>query len=148
MNLRLLDKSNYLKGLLVLLRRDRIIDAREREFLLEVGKILDFDRRFCEATIDELLRNSHVTREPVIFNDCRIGECFIRDALRLAMVDGRLHSTELRWLRAVARANNRSNQWLNSIIRGLKKDGKSQNLSAPLEIQRYLESGAENLPLS
>lgn len=144
MNLRLLDKSNYLKGLLVLLRRDRIIDARERELLLRVGKMLDFDRRFCEATIDELLENSYVTREPVIFDDRRIGECFIRDALRLALVDGCLHPTELRWLRAVARANDRSNQWLDSIIRGLEKKEICKDLSAPLEIQRYLESGAEN----
>jgi hypothetical protein len=37
-------KIDYYRGLLVLSRRDRIIDDREREFLVRIGGILDFDR--------------------------------------------------------------------------------------------------------
>jgi hypothetical protein len=138
MDLSLLNKSNYYKGLLVLLRRDRIIDARERDLLLQMGEILDFDRRFCEATIDSLLSNTHITRKPVIFSDERIKECFFRDALRLALVDGYLHPMELCWLRTVAHANNQSDQWLDAIIwESAGKTGASDH-STPFEIQRYL----------
>jgi hypothetical protein len=61
MKLPLIIRSHYYKGLLVLLRRDRIIDARERDIMLQIGEVLDFDRRFCEATIDNLLSNRNPT---------------------------------------------------------------------------------------
>jgi hypothetical protein len=138
MHLSLLNRSNYYKGLLVLLRRDRIIDARERDLLLQMGEILDFDRRFCEATIDGLLSNAHITREPVIFSDERIKECFFRDALRLALVDGYLHPMELCWLRTVAHANNQSDQWLDAMIRDSEEKTEAWNHSTPFEIQPYL----------
>lgn len=144
--LSLLNRSNYYKGLLVLVRRDRIIDAREKSLLLQVGKVLDFDKRFCEATIDDLLSNAHITREPVIFSDERIRECFFRDALRLALVDGFLHPIELRWLRSVAHANNRSDQWLDDIIREYQEKAGTLDSSTPFEIQRYLQ-GVNCLPI-
>jgi hypothetical protein len=138
MNLSLLNKSNYYRGLLVLLRRDRFVDAREKDLLLQMGEIFDFDRRFCEATIDALLSNTHITREPVIFSDERIKECFFRDALRLALVDGYLHPMELCWLRTVAHANNQSDQWLDVIIRESEERIGALDHSTPFEIQRYL----------
>jgi hypothetical protein len=138
MKLSLLDRGNYYKGLLVLLRRDRIIDVREKELMLQVGKILDFDKRFCEAAIDDLLSNAHITREPVIFSDERIKECFFRDAVRLALVDECLHPLELSWLRTVAHANSLSDQWFDDIIQEFKEKDGEQTQSAPFEIQRYL----------
>jgi hypothetical protein len=138
MKLSLLTKSNYYKGLLVLLRRDRNIDAREKELMLQIGKIFDFDKRFCEAAIDDLLSNAYITREPVIFSDERIKECFFRDAVRLALVDECLHPMELSWLRTVAHANNKSDQWFDDIIREFKEKGGAENQSTPFEIQKYL----------
>lgn len=139
MNLTLLDRSNYYKGLLVLLRRDRSVDSRESHLMLQIGAILDFDRRFCESTINDLLSNRHITREPLIFSDERIRECFFRDALRLALVDGHLHLRELSWLRTVAHANNQSNQWLDALIRESKEFLAMSDQSTPFEIQRYLQ---------
>jgi hypothetical protein len=139
MTLSLLNRSNYYKGLLVLSRRDRIVDTREKDLLLQIGGILGFDRRFCEATIDELLLNTHLTREPVIFSDEHLRECFFRDALRVALVDGFLHPIELRWLRSVAHANNRSDQWLDDIIREYQEKAGTLDSSTPFEIQRYLQ---------
>jgi hypothetical protein len=138
MTMSLLDRSNYYKGLLVLMRRDRIIDARERELMLQLGETLDFDMRFCEAAIDDLLTNANISREPIIFSDELVRECFFNDALRLAFVDNSLHPTELRWLRTMARANNRSEQWLDAIILEFERTKGSQDQSAPFEIQRYL----------
>jgi hypothetical protein len=100
-------KSRYYKGLLVLLRRDRIVHSREKDLMLKIGEILGFDKRFCEATIDELLSNANITREPIFFPDEIVKECFFRDAVRLALVDGNFHPTELRWLRTVAHLRKR-----------------------------------------
>lgn len=128
--------SHYYKGLLVLLRRDRIVDNREKELMLQIGEILGFDKRFCEATIDELLSNTNITRDPVYFSDGTIKECFFRDAVRLALIDGNLHPSELRWLRRVAHVNGLTDQWLDTIIQEIQKNPEQNN--APFEIQQHL----------
>jgi len=135
MKLPLAEKSEYYKGLLVLSRRDRIIDDRERDFLIRVGERLDYDRRFCEATVDELLTNAHISRIPVVFSSDVIKECFFRDALRVALMDGCIHPAELRWLQQTAQANGKSNQWLDSLIREFSEKPELRDPNLPLEIQ-------------
>jgi len=137
MKLTLNVKSDYFKGLLVLSRRDRVIDDRERDFLIRVGEILDFDRRFCETTIDELLSNVNITRDPIVFSEEAIKECFFRDALRVAFSDGYFHPTELRWLRTMAHANGKSDDWLDAIVQEFSGTYDTRNLWAPLEIQKH-----------
>ena len=112
MKLALRDRSNYYKGLLILMGRDRIIDPREREHLLEAGRILGFERRFCEAAIGDLLRNKYLAQDPVTFSKRRIAECFIRDGILLSLIDSKVHPHELAWLRSFARANNIAEEWL------------------------------------
>ena len=130
-------KSQYYKALLVLLRRDRIVHDRERDLMLQMGVILGFDKRFCEATIDQLLSNANITRDPVSFPDKIIKECFFRDAVRLALIDGNLHPSELRWLRRVAQVNGLTDQWLDGVIEEIQEKNPAQN-NAPFEIQKHL----------
>jgi hypothetical protein len=137
MKLPLSVKSDYFKGLLVLSRRDRVIDNRERDFLIRVGEVLDFDRRFCETTIDELLSNVNITRNPIVFADEDIKESFFRDALRIAFSDGYVHATEFRWLRTMAHANGKSDEWLDAIVREFSETHDTQNLWVQLEIQKH-----------
>ena len=130
-------KSHYYKGLLVLLRRDRVIDDRERDLMLQIGEILGFDRRFCEAAIDELMSNTNITRDPVVFSDETIKACFLRDAVRLALIDGELHPSELRWLRVVAHVNGLTDPWLDDVIKQIREKNPAQD-DAPFEIQQHL----------
>jgi hypothetical protein len=138
MALSLLERSNYYRGLLVLSGKDRIIDPRERQLMLEIGKLLDFERRFCEAAIDDLLVNTHIKKEPVLFSNPSIAECFFRDAVRLALIDGDLNPRELRWLRRVAQANGRTDRWLDTIIRDRREEIESRGQPVTLDIQQYL----------
>jgi hypothetical protein len=138
MTLPLKDKSDYFKGLLVLSRRDRVINDEERNLLIEIGGVLDFDKRFCEATIDDLLGNTNISRDPIIFPDENLKECFLRDALRLALSDGDLHPAEYRWLRKTAHANGWSKQRLDKIIRELQRKGIEKARSASFAIQKLL----------
>ncbi len=133
MKLPLVAKSNYYKGLFVISRRDGVVNPLERELLIKIGEMLDFDRRFCEATINDLLSNPHISRSPIVFQDDMATNCFFHDAVRLANVDGCIHPLELRWLQEAAHANGRSDQWLNRIIQEFPSDP-----SAPLEIQKYI----------
>jgi hypothetical protein len=122
----------------VLSKRDRIIDTRERNLLLQIGDIFDFDRRFCNSTIDDLLSNVHISRKPVIFSDDTILECFFRDALRVALVDGNFHPLESHWLRRVAHSNGRTDRWFNAIIQEFQENKYAQYHNAPFKIQQHL----------
>jgi hypothetical protein len=117
MSVSLADKGNYYRGLLILARRDREIDPRERELAIQLGMMLDFDRRFCEAAIDDALKNRHLSEEPIKFSDRETAERFLRDGIRLALVDDEITSREYTWLRVIAGANGISNAWLGKEIK-------------------------------
>jgi hypothetical protein len=136
-----LEKSNYYRGLLVLVGKDRMIDQTERDLMIQVGRTLDFDPRFCESAIDDLLRNRYLTDEPIIFSVRHAAECFLRDAIRVAIVDSALHPQELKWLRVIARSNGLPQKWLNAEIAHLQELKASNSLPDSFEIQRYLEPG-------
>ncbi len=138
----LLERSKYYKGLLVLMGRDRIIDPRERELMILIGGILDFDSRFCEAAIDDLLRNKYITDQPVIFSDREMLRCFLHDAVRLALVDGEIHPQELSWLRAIVRANGLTDEYLEAEIHDSELGWDSHNRLGSLAIRKYLASEA------
>jgi hypothetical protein len=126
----LLDRGNYYRGLLVLIRRDRIVDPGERELMIQFGQALDFDRRFCEAAIDDLLKNNYIRDEPMTFSDKGTAETFLRDGVLMAYVDGEIHSKELTWLKAVADANGLDDEWVNAEIKNLQKKEQPGQSSA------------------
>jgi hypothetical protein len=119
MQLTLEEKSKYYRGLLIISRRDRVIDSKERHLLLHIGECFGFDKRFCETTINELLINPHISREPIVLSDESTRESFFRDAIRIACSDGTFHPIELSWLRKTAQANGWTNQRLENIIQGI-----------------------------
>jgi hypothetical protein len=120
MKIPLPERGNYYRGLLVLIRKDRSISVRERELVIRFGEVLDFDKRFCESAVNDLLDNKHIRNEPVTFSNMAIAECFVRDALLLASIDGEFHPKEMDWLKAVAQANGLEHEWLSNEIRRLQ----------------------------
>ena len=116
MKLSRLDRSKYFRGLLVLVRKDQVIHRRERDLILRIGKLLDFDQRFCAAALDDLLKNRSITDEPVVFSKQEIAECFLTDATELACADDEIHPHELACLRSIAQANGFANAWLDAYV--------------------------------
>ena len=114
----LVERGNYYRGLLVLIRRDHVISSRERELMIRLGKGLDFDVRFCENAINELPKNPHIKAKAMKFSDKKIAESFLHDAISIAFADGHLHPKEWAWLRAVAAANELEEEWLEAKLRG------------------------------
>ena len=125
----LIDRSKYYRGLLVLIGRDRIVDKREHKLMLQVGRMLDFDERFCEAAIADLLHNKYINDEPILFDESAIAECFLRDALKLALIDKEIHSHELSWLKKIARENNLTDAWLEDEYRRLQKEDFKEKIN-------------------
>ena len=134
----LIDRGKYYRGMLVLIGQDRIVDPREHKLMLQFGKMLDFDKRFCEAAIADLLDNKYINDEPIHFDESAIAECFLRDALRLAFIDKEIHSQELSWLKKIARSNNLTGAWLEQELRRLQKEKISETSPESFEIHQYL----------
>lgn len=134
----LIDRGKYFRGLLVLIGRDRIIDPRERALMVQIGKILDFDRRFCETAIANLLGNKYISDEPILFDEQLIAECFLKDALKLAIIDGEIHSNELSWMTAVARTNNLTASWFDGELQNIRKTQPAEVQPELFEIHRFI----------
>lgn len=105
MKMTLIDRSNYFKGLLLLIRKDRKTTQAEIDLMNRIGQILGFEKCFCANAIAEILDNNYVVDKPVMFSTPKIAEKFIRDGLSLAFVDNEFHPREEQWLRSTAEKN-------------------------------------------
>jgi hypothetical protein len=106
-----MDRSLYFKGLLLLIRRDKIIRDSERDLMMHVGKHFGFETRFCENTIRDALINPYIEEVPPRFSDRAVAERFIRDGIRLSLADGQIHESESRWLKDIAHQNGIDDKW-------------------------------------
>ncbi|MBM4171530.1 MAG: hypothetical protein FJ214_06665 [Ignavibacteria bacterium] len=61
------DRSNYLKGLLVLIGKDRILKADEKFIFKEIGKVLQFAPEFIDQSLEDFLENENISHDPPIF---------------------------------------------------------------------------------
>jgi len=100
------DKSNFLKGLLVLIRKDNFIHKNERELMLEFGESLGFEKELYKPVVDSFLTKEKIDDSPPIFSDNKITLQFFEAAIRMAFVDDYFHVKELVWLKKVAKKNN------------------------------------------
>ncbi len=106
MKVDVLDRSKYLKGLLVLSKKDNYLSQKEREILKQVGKTLGFEKRFLESAINDLMVNEYLTEEPPKFSDKYVAESFIKNGILLATSDRKLDKQEASYLWNVALINN------------------------------------------
>jgi hypothetical protein len=126
MKIPLIDRGAYYRGLLVLIRRDRIVESQERDLMLQVGQKLDFDKRFCEAAMDDVLKNPHIKDRPMKFSDKKTAEFFLCDAILLAVIDDDFHPKELSWLKEVAKENGIEDEWLDAQLSQLDRPAASE----------------------
>lgn len=107
-----LDKSQYLKGLLILARRSNILDESEKTIIREAANRLGFSKDFYEDTLRNLMNNKNILEEPIKFSDASIAKIFIKEGIELAYSDNDLCPEELNWLKSIAAANQIGDDWL------------------------------------
>lgn len=105
MNIPLIDRSNYLKGLFITARLDKQLNEKEKEILKKISDKLGFAPDFFDETIRGLLSNKYLTEDPVIFSDKEIAKSFLKDALKLALSDEKVTDAEILWLKKTAKQN-------------------------------------------
>jgi hypothetical protein len=108
------DKSSYLKGLLILAKRDKILAESEEQIIIDIASRLGFSSDFYEYTLNNLLENEFLSEEPVHFSDKKIAQSFIVDGLSLAHSDNHLDKREIGWLQDTAIKNKIDVDWFNT----------------------------------
>ena len=134
-----LDRSNYVKGLLLLIGKDNKITDSERDFLQKIGSALSFDKKFIESAINELFDNEYLGNEPPVFSRKQYAEAFLRDAIQLALIDNDLSSEEFGWLQSITVANDLANEWLENEL-GDYLSGTYTHESQELEIEKIFNT--------
>lgn len=128
----LIDRSNYLRGLLILIRMDRKISEPEKEIMMRIGKVLDFNEEFCANAIQKILQNEHIADEPPLFESRELAKMFVLDGLTLGLCDhDALHTREEEWLRSAVTKNKLEAAWFeNQLGRAVKNRGSDLDLEA------------------
>jgi uncharacterized tellurite resistance protein B-like protein len=133
------EKSNYFRGMLVLMKMDRKIDNAEKALLTKIGKTLGFEASFCRTAIKELLENDYLSEEIPVFSSKDITKCFVKDGLRLAISDHELNPSELDYLKKTIDTNGLTEKWFRSEIKKIIIKDDYNNLENELFIEKHIE---------
>jgi hypothetical protein len=107
-----LDRSSYLKGLLITAKKDNKLVESEIAIIKNFATRLGFSSDFFEETIKHLLENKYITEEPIKFSEKNIAKSFIEDGLKLALSDDIIGEAELSWLNETAKINGIDKEWV------------------------------------
>ncbi|RJP74256.1 MAG: hypothetical protein C4539_00430 [Ignavibacteriales bacterium] len=119
-----LDKGKYLRGLLVLSKKDRQLTMEEKNIVKEVGSYLGYDAEFIQESIQNILSNKYVKDEPVVFSSEEAAKHFINDGLKLSFCDTENPVEELKYITKVAELNKIDSKWFSSEISRHAKHSK------------------------
>lgn len=121
-----LDKSNYLKGMLIVARLDNKLIEREKDVIRDVATRLGFSRDFYEEVLKNLMINENISDSPLMFSSPAITQIFLDEALKLAYIDSDLARAEIDWLRKTAEINgityDQFNDYVNSFLASKKEE--------------------------
>jgi len=134
MKISIIDRSLYFKGLMLLIRKDREIQDKEKQLMMRVGAIMGFEKKFCKNAIGEIMDNKNIDDSPPLFSKAKIAEYFIHDAITISLADKEIHDAEIAWLKDVARANGIENI-LNACLKKLAK-GEKQEMESTLAVTK------------
>ncbi|MHB8336965.1 MAG: hypothetical protein ACYC6P_08345 [Ignavibacteriaceae bacterium] len=129
MELTLQDKSNYLKGLLIVAKKDNQLTEPEKQIIRDVALKLGFAKEFYEDTLKSLLVNKYIADDPIKFSTAKVAQSFVSDGLKLTFSDFSNYDKELKWLRSTAGVNNIDEGWFADKI---KKYKESSNIEFAL----------------
>lgn len=110
------DKGNYLRGLLILIGKDNIINEIEKKKVLEIGEKLGFEKNFCIDSVNDFLENEYINMEVPVFSSKKIAIDFLNDAFNISFLDNNYLIEEFEWLKKVSIKNDIDNNWLEKKI--------------------------------
>jgi hypothetical protein len=125
MNIPIIDRSNYLKGLFITAKLDKELTDKEKDILKKISDKLGFASDFFQETIRSLLSNKYIIEEPIIFSNQEIARSFIKDAVKLACVNDLVTEAEISWLKKTADVNKISIDFVEKEFSSFKETPRS-----------------------
>lgn len=126
MKISLIDASEYFRGLLLLSRKDDKITEPEAELVKRTGKVLGFEKEFCDAAVREILENEYILDTPPEFSTVELAMKFVKDGLALAFSNRGLPAFETVWLRETVEKNGVDMNWFEHRLK-IARNGKPGN---------------------
>ncbi len=120
MGISIKDKSNYLKGLLIIARKDNQLAANEKKIIRNIAIKLGFATDFYEDILKSLLANKYIVGNPILFSDIEIAKSFISDGLKLAYSVEVLADNKIEWIKKVASVNKIDEKWFQEKLEKFK----------------------------
>ena len=120
-----IDRSNYLKGLLILAKKDCQLTEQEKKIIKHFAKKLGFSSDFYNETIENLLANKYIGEEPIKFSNRKIAKSFLEDGIRLIISDNFPDESEINWMLQTAELNSIEKDWLEQKISDFKSKPRS-----------------------
>jgi len=117
----ILDKSNYLKGLLIVAKMNNKIEDGEKDIISSASSRFGFSQDFINETIQNILANDFVPNTPIQFSKPAVAQEFIGECLKLVISKENPAPRELLWLSEVAKINKLENEWFLKEKRSLQK---------------------------
>ncbi len=131
MKISVIDASNYFKGLLLLIGKDRKITDPEIALVQRIGKSFGFEKVFCDNAIRDILENKFILDVPPKFSRKELAKKFIKDGLALAASDNEIHPSEEEWLLSIAEKNGLDVEWF---YKERQSQEKGSDLHSVLEV--------------
>ena len=119
------DKSSYLKGLLIIAKKDNALAEAEESIIRQFAKRLGFSESFYEETLQNLLSNEYLSEDPLKFSEEKLSHSFIIDGLMLAYSDNELDEREIDWLRQTADLNNINISWFEDKVKEAQRNSSA-----------------------
>jgi hypothetical protein len=120
MNIPIIDRSNYLKGLFITAKLDKELSEKEKDILKKISDKLGFASDFFDETIRNLLTNKYIQEESITFSDKEIAHSFLSDAIKLACANDLVTEAEVTFLKNTAAANNINNDFVDKELKTYK----------------------------
>jgi hypothetical protein len=125
MNIPIIDRSNYLKGLFITAKLDKELTEKEKDILKKISDKLGFATDFFQETVRSLLINKYIIEEPIVFSNLEIAQSFIKDAVKLACVNGIVTNAEMDWLKKTADINKINNNFVEKEFKSFRDTPRS-----------------------
>ncbi|MCK9425504.1 MAG: hypothetical protein M0Q21_05635 [Ignavibacteriaceae bacterium] len=107
----ILDKSNYLRGLLIVAKMNNKIDEGEKDIISSASNRFGFSQDFLTETMQNILANDFVSNTPIQFSKPAVAQEFIGECLKLIISKDDPSPRELLWLNEVAKINTLDDEW-------------------------------------
>jgi hypothetical protein len=112
----ILDKSNYLRSLLILIRKDKNVWDHEANLFLQESASLGYEKEFCMNALRELIGNKHIDNSPPVFFNKNYAVRFILRGIFMINQNVKIHPNQISYLVNTAYLNGLSEKWIKKIM--------------------------------